>query len=145
MITVTINGEKKQYPQGTTYETIAEDYQDRYQGLIALVAVDGKIRELFKRLSRDCEISFFTLRDDVGHKTYVRAATMLFLKAVQDVFGNEAAQNCRVEFTIGHGYYVRPKDASFSSGENAEKILKKMKKMKKSLKENPNRKKMKKD
>ena len=129
MITVTINGEKRQYPQGTTYETIAEDYQDRYQGMIALVAVDGKIRELFKRLSRDCEISFFTLRDDVGHKTYVRAATMLFLKAVQEVFGNEAAQNCRVEFTIGHGYYVRPKDASLSGEENAAKILEKMKEL----------------
>ncbi len=129
MITVAINGEKKQYPQGTTYETIAEEYQEQYQGMIALVAVDGKIRELFKRLSRDCEISFFTLKDDVGHKTYVRAATMLFLKAVQDVFGNEAAQNCRVEFTIGHGYYIRSKDGSLSGAENAGKILEKMKEL----------------
>ncbi len=129
MITVTINGEKKQYPQGTTYETIANEYQEQYQGMIALVSVNGKIRELFKRLDRDCELSFFTLRDDVGHKTYVRSATMLFLKAVQEVFGNEKAQNCRVQFTIGHGYFIRPKDASLSTKENAEKILEKMREL----------------
>ena len=82
MITVTINGEKKQYSPGITYETIANEYQEQYGGQIALVAVNGKIRELFKTLKKECSIHFFTLQDVVGHKTYVRTATMLFLKAV---------------------------------------------------------------
>ena len=82
MITVNINGEERQYPQGATYEDVANDYQKEYDNLIALAARDGKIRELFKKLTRDCEITFFTLKDDVGNKTYVRSATMLFLKAV---------------------------------------------------------------
>ena len=85
MITVEINGEERQYPQGATYEDVANDYQKEYDNLIALAARDGKIRELFKKLTRDCEITFFTLKDDVGNKTYVRSATMLFLKAVFDV------------------------------------------------------------
>ena len=97
MITVKINGEERQYPQGATYEDVANDYQKEYDNLIALAARDGKIRELFKKLTRDCEITFFTLKDDVGNKTYVRSATMLFLKAVFDVFGRETVQNCRVE------------------------------------------------
>lgn len=129
MITVTISGEKKQYSQGTTYETIVNEYQEQYGGQIALVAVNGKIRELFKRLNRDCTISFFTLRDNVGHKTYVRTATMLFLKAVQDLFGARAAQNCRVEFTIGHGYYIRPKTGDFVNPENAGRILARMREL----------------
>ena len=93
MITVKINGEERQYPQGATYEDVANDYQKKYDNLIALAARDGKIRELFKKLTRDCEITFFTLKDDVGNKTYVRSATMLFLKAVFDVFGRETVQN----------------------------------------------------
>lgn len=129
MITVTINEESRQYPQGTTYETIAEEYQEQYGGMIALVAVDGKIRELFKRLNRDCKITFFTLKDNVGHKSYVRAATMMFLKSVFDLFGREAAQGCRVEFTIGHGYYIRPADGKLSTAVNARRILDRMKEL----------------
>lgn len=129
MITVLINGEKKEYPQGTTYETIAEEYQKQHQGLIALVTVNGKIRELFKRLQKDCELGFFTLRDDVGYKTYVRTATMLFLKAVHDVFGPKAAQNCRVEFAVGHGSYIRPWEGVASTPENAEKIYARMREL----------------
>ena len=53
MVTVTIEGNKKQYPVGTTYEVIAAEYQDKYDGLIGLVAVDGKIKELFKQLKKD--------------------------------------------------------------------------------------------
>ena len=71
MITVKINGEERQYPQGATYEDVANDYQQEYENLIALAVRDGKIRELFKKLTRDCEVTFFTLKDDVGNKTYV--------------------------------------------------------------------------
>ena len=109
MITVKVNGEERQYPQGATYEDVANDYQKEYDNLIALAARDGKIRELFKKLTRDCEITFFTLKDNVGNKTYVRSATMLFLKAVFDVYGREAAQNCRVEFAVGNGTYISPR------------------------------------
>lgn len=122
MYTVTIKGEKKEYPNGTTYETIADEYQSEYDNMIAAVAVNGKIRELFKRLDRDCELSFFTLKDDVGYKTYVRTATMLFLKAVFDLFGNDAAQNCRVEFAIGHGSFINPRGQIEATAEKAEKI-----------------------
>ena len=36
MITVTIKGEKKQFPQGTTYETVAAPYQEAYDNMIAV-------------------------------------------------------------------------------------------------------------
>lgn len=129
MVTVTINGEQKQYEQGTTYEVIANEYQEQYGGLIALVAANGKIRELFKKVKKDCTLTFFTLKDDVGHKTYVRAATMMFLKAVQELFGRETAQGCRVEFTVGHGYYIRPAKTALATAENAEKIRSRMREL----------------
>ena len=129
MITVKINGEERQYPQGATYEDVANDYQQEYENLIALAARDGKIRELFKKLTRDCEVTFFTLKDDVGNKTYVRSATMLFLKAVFDVYGREAAQSCRVEFAIGNGSYISPKEKINATEENAAKIRNQMREL----------------
>lgn len=129
MITVKINGEERQYPQGATYEDVANDYQKEYDNLIALAARDGKIRELFKKLTRDCEITFFTLKDNVGNKTYVRSATMLFLKAVFDVFGRETVQNCRVEFAIGNGSYISPKGKINATEENAAKIRNRMREL----------------
>lgn len=129
MITVKINGEERQYPQGATYEDVANDYQQEYENLIALAARDGKIRELFKKLTRDCEVTFFTLKDDVGNKTYVRSATMLFLKAVFDVYGREAAQSWRVEFAIGNGSYISPKGKINATEENAAKIRNRMREL----------------
>lgn len=129
MVTVTIEGNKKQYPIGTTYEVITAEYQDKYDGLIGLVAVDGKIKELFKQVKKDCEISFFTLKDDVGNKTYVRTATMLFLKAVSDVFGDNVAQTARVEFAVKNGTYIAAPDKLTASAENAEKIKNRMKEL----------------
>jgi len=129
MVTVTIAGEEKQYAEGTTYETIAQEYQEQYGGLIGLVAVNGKIRELFKQVKKDCEISFFTLKDDVGYKTYVRTATMLFLKAVYDLYGNDVAQGARVEFAVGNGSYITTADRVAATEENAEKIKNRMKEL----------------
>ncbi len=126
MFNITINGEQKQYPQGTTYETIVEPYREQYDGMIALVSANGKIRELFKKVTKDCTVDFFTLKDDVGHKTYVRTATMLFLKGVFDLFGEEIAQKCKVEFTIGNGYYICSKGMIEATEDNAAKIKARM-------------------
>ena len=105
MITVTIKGEKREYEAGTSYETIARDYQEQYSSQIALVTVNGKIRELFKKLKKDCEISFFTVSDGIGHKSYVRTAVMLMIKALRDVAGTDRLERGKVEFAIGAGYY----------------------------------------
>lgn len=126
MVTVTIRGEQKQVQEGTAYEAIVSEYQKEYGGTIVVVSVNGKIRELFKRVSRDCEVDFFTLRDDVGHKTYVRTATMLFLKGIHDVFGAEAARKSCVEFTIGRGIYVNTFGEVPVSEKSAERIMERM-------------------
>lgn len=111
MVTMKINGEEKYYEDGIKYEIIAEEYQNHFTSPIALVTVNGKIRELMKRVDRDCELDFITYDNVIGHKTYVRSAIMLMLKAIKDVAGMEAAINVKVEFTIGAGYYC-----SFKNG-----------------------------
>lgn len=106
MITLTIEGKERQYPKGTTYEEIVKEYQPAYDNQIAVVAVNGKIRELFKRADRSGRLEFFTWKDSVGSRTYMRTAKMMLLKAVFDIAGAESAQGCKFEFTLGSGYYV---------------------------------------
>lgn len=105
MIEVTIAGEKKEYQEGTTYEEIAGEYQKWYDDTIVLVVADGKIRELMKKVEGDCELSFLTLKDSAGHKSYVRTAIMLLMKALYDVEPRENIERIKVEFAIGQGYY----------------------------------------
>lgn len=105
MVTIKINGKERFYEDGVQYELIAEQYQNECTSQIALVEVNGKIQELMKRVNRDCELKFITYEDAIGHKTYVRSALMLMMKAIKDVAGMEMAINTKVQFTIGPGYY----------------------------------------
>lgn len=123
---VEVLGQKREVEAGTTYEQIVEEYQVQYDGLIALVAASGKIKELFKTIKKDCVLDFFTLKDSVGYKTYVRSATMLFLKAVNDVFGKPALQQCRVQFSVGNGTYIYVNNAISVDEDSAGKIKERM-------------------
>ena len=126
MVTGKINGEDKLFEEGIQYQLIAEEYQRDYDSQIALVIVNGKIRELMKRLDKDCELEFVTYADVIGHKTYVRSAIMLMMKAIKDVAGMEAAVNVKVEFTIGAGYYCSFKNGLKLDADTIEKVKERM-------------------
>ncbi len=108
-VVVTIDGLKKEYPKDITYEEIAAEYQGQYAGLIAAVIVDGKIQELIKKVKKDCTITFVTLKDAIGHKTYSRTALLLLAKSIHDVVGTKSIKKIKVEFTIGDGLYCSAK------------------------------------
>ena len=103
MVRANINGEVKFYEEGTTFETIVNEYQEQYDHTIALVIANGKIHELHKKLKRDAEISFITTSDTIGNKTYERSAIMLLLKAAYDILGLQGKM--KVEFAIDKGIY----------------------------------------
>lgn len=63
---VTVGDKTREYPAGITYGEIASIYQKDYPYQIALAVRDGKIRELFKKVDKDCTVSFLTLTDDTG-------------------------------------------------------------------------------
>ncbi len=109
MAKITIDGVVKEYELGTSFETIANEYQASNDDLIALVTENGKIRELGKKVTGDCNIEFIRLDQTIGHKTYERSATMLFVKALSDVMGGPVAGAAKVEYVIGNGTYITPK------------------------------------
>ena len=107
---IKVMGEKKEYPVGTTLEKIAQDYSGNVDAQILIAVQNGKIKELFKKLDKDSdEVSFLTMRDKIGHSTYVRSATMLLVKAVADVVGDVKKSKIKVEFSLGQAYYCSVK------------------------------------
>lgn len=127
MVTITINGVQKEYPEGITFEEIAREYQPEYKDMIALVLENGKIRELCKTAQKDCELSFLTIRDGIGHKTYVRTGQMVLIKAIYDVLGAEKVHRVKVEFAIGQGYYCSLKMEEKLTGDHVDQINQRMK------------------
>ena len=50
LCTVTVGETARAYPYGTTYQTIAADFQEQYENDILLVSRNGKLCELNKTL-----------------------------------------------------------------------------------------------
>ena len=92
---VTINGKQYEYPVGTAYEEIAREHQKDYEWDIVLVSADKRLRELNKKLSGDCELTFFTTADPAGYQAYRRSLTLMLMKAVYKVAGNEAVHRAQ--------------------------------------------------
>ena len=104
---VKADGREVLYPLGTSYETIARDFQAGYDSDILLVLRNGKLRELHRTLNRDCELVFLTLRDKPGIQTYERSVILLFLKAFYDVVGAERITRVNVDHSVSHSLYIR--------------------------------------
>ena len=104
MPVLVINGERKTYDRGTSFEKIANEYQKDAGSRIGLVMFNGKIRELMKKVETDGVLSFITMKDNIGHQTYARTAIMMMIKAVHDVAGTTMGR-VRVEFSVGYGYF----------------------------------------
>ena len=104
-VKATINGKVYEYPAGTLFETIAADVQQQYDHYIVLVSVNGRLRELEKRLAADAELSFYTTADSAGCQAYRRSLTMLLMKAVYKVAGHDAVTRAQVQHSISSGYY----------------------------------------
>lgn len=129
MIGVMMDGIRKEYPQGTTYEEIVQDGESKTGEETVLVKVNGKVRELCKQLKQECVLEKIGRSDPIGHKTYVRSAIFLFVKAATDVIGAENITKLKVEFAIGKGYYISGEGEFAASEELAKKIEKRMREM----------------
>ncbi len=102
---VTVCGRIKQYNEGTSYTEIAKDFQDQYDSPIVLVLKNGKLTELFKKVTSDCKIEFLTTKTSPGIEAYRRSATLIMLKAFYDVVGNKNINKISVQYSLSKGYY----------------------------------------
>lgn len=108
MVTLSVDGEERQYPYGTSFLAVAQEYQERYADDIVLVVHNNRLRELNKCIECDGELSFITTADKTGKKTYRRSVTLLMQKAIHNLWGEEQIR-VRVLYSIGQGYYCELK------------------------------------
>ena len=129
MCKVTINGETREYPQGLCYADIVKDYQGITDAPILLVTVDGRLRELHKRLKNDCTVQFITTKDDIGYQTYKRSACLVLLKAIYDVAGKENIDKVVIHYSVGSGYYFTMEGSTILNQEFLDSVKKKMREL----------------
>lgn len=104
MVTLTVCGEERSYPCGTSFLKIAEEYQESYPDDIVLVVYNNRLRELGKTVQCDGTLEFLTTADKTGKKAYRRSTTLLMQKAVFNLWGKKGV-TVRVMHSIGQGYY----------------------------------------
>lgn len=126
MVKVTIEGETREYPKGICYADVVKDYAGTTAAPIILVTVNGRLRELHKRLNNDCTISFVTTKDRIGHKAYGRSATMILLKAIYSVAGKENVDKVVIHYAIGNSYYFTMEGKTRLSQEFLDKVKEEM-------------------
>lgn len=102
---VRVNGVSRIYEEGTTFETIAKDFQGDYEHQIVLGCEGFRLFELRKTLSRDCELQFITTGDSVGNKTYKRSMCLMMVKAIHDICNHDTSCQVRIDFSVDKGYY----------------------------------------
>ena len=106
MVKVTIDGKEHEYEIGTTYREIVDEYQEEVaEAPVILVMVDGKLRELQKKLKGDCTLEFVTTKDHIGFETYKRTVCLVLLRAIYDVAGKENIEKVMIHYSVGNGYY----------------------------------------
>lgn len=88
---------------GTTLLALARKYQRFFNSTIVLAKVNGKLRELNKKVNRDCSISFVTAAERDGDRAYRRSVTLLLEKAVQELYDSYA--RLHVMHSLGNGMY----------------------------------------
>nr|WP_295265192.1 nucleoside kinase [uncultured Blautia sp.] len=105
MFEVVIAGETRMYSEGTTYREIVDESGIHTEAPIILVMVNGKLRELQKRLKSDCTLEFVTTKDHIGFETYKRSVCLVLLRAIYDVAGRENVDKVMIHYSVGNGYY----------------------------------------
>ena len=105
MFKVVITGETRMYPEGTTYREIVDESNIHTEAPVILVMVNGKLRELQKRLKSDCTLEFVTTKDHIGFETYKRSVCLVLLRAIYDVAGRENVDKVMIHYSVGNGYY----------------------------------------
>ncbi len=119
----------KEYQEGTTFEVIANEFKDKYSSEIAIAVFNGKMRELSKTPECDGTLDFLDFKSGTGHRAYKRTATIMFMKACNDIIGEDNIRKIKLEFSVNTGYYFSCMGKFSNSVELAKKIQERMKEM----------------
>ena len=122
IVTVSVNGVGKAYPRGISLYEISRDYVKEYNADIILASQDGSLRELSKKVYENCTVTFLTVADSDGYRTYRRGMILLMLKAFELVLEGKEAYSINVEHSIRGALYCEMHPATLLTAELIEKV-----------------------
>ena len=105
MIKATVNQSIYEVKEGTTLSDLAKQVRLHQEPIILLAYMDGKLRELFTPMTKDCHVRFVTLKEQAGYMAYKRTATLMFLKACEDLLGTGATTKIALDYSIGNSIF----------------------------------------
>lgn len=105
MVKVTVNQKIYEVLKGTTLEQLARQIEVPGEPMILLAYMDGKLKELFSAIEEDSYVRFVTLKEQTGYMAYKRTATMMFLKACEEVLGEGASREIAINYSIGNSIF----------------------------------------
>jgi len=114
---------QKEYPQGISVQEIVQDINPQLAKEALVVAVDGQLVDLAKKLDKDCNFAIFTFQDPQGKYVYWHSTAHIMAQAVQELFpGTKLAIGPPIE----EGFYYDFDKTSPFEPEDLEKIEKRM-------------------
>lgn len=109
MINVTMKNRTIQVESHTAIIELVKKYRDEYDHDIILAKVDGRLTEVSKSLTKDCDLEFITLADQIGNECYRRSVTFVMLKAIYKIVGPINIDKVSVNYSISSGLYCTVK------------------------------------
>ncbi len=126
MVKAFIEGEEREYENGTRLYEITEEFQPKHPYDIILASVDGKLTELHKKIKGGSHVRFITTAEKPGLQTYQRSATLIMLRAFYEVVGADRIRKISVDFSVGKGFFVDARGDFTLTGELLKQVRDKM-------------------
>lgn len=89
--TVTVMGREMQLPHGMTFGELSKEFAGECFGKILVAKQGNTLKELICPIRTDEEITFLDFRDQEGIRVYERGISLLLVKAVRDVLGEQVS------------------------------------------------------
>ena len=101
---IKVDGKSLEYENAVKLSDIAKDVYGDDNGKL-LAKVNGKLKELWKKVSEDAEIVFYDINSSDGARTYERGMLFLFIKSVHDVYDKSEVTGVNCEYSLGNGIF----------------------------------------
>ncbi len=128
-VTVDVLGQQVTCEEGMSILQLAKGVKEKYPYDIILAMRNGRLCELNKKVNADDKLTFITTADSSGFNTYRRGVTMMLIKAIYQVAGNDNLERVSIDYSLGSGYFGRIKGNVTLDKAFFEKVTLKMQEM----------------
>ena len=102
-ITVKVNGEKYNYPKGTSLLDISKDFQSEFKEKIIVGMVDGTICDLSHNVFNNSDVVFYDRTSSIGNKVYESGLLFILSIAFKEVLKSKII----VKYSLDTGIFIK--------------------------------------